>query len=415
MEQLLIMVPEDTATRWCDGTNTKCTTVFGEDTSTTLVPTGDCGETGKIGEEHQFEVDDNDGNLLFIISFIIDCNERTATVNLTYPNHDGGWFGIVFNDDTSASNRMKGNALIYTTGKEGDRDIGLYSYILEGPKSISSVVYHPQLNWQNVETTSRRLQSANGLNIVYETSLSNTDNFDVATDEVTFSWALGSDDALNDIHYAFSNVAVTLNLEEGIVTTEEDDKTIEYIHASCMFAAWAVLCPIGIISAAFRWLYKGKSEGTWFAVHRGIQVTVLVLTLAGFGIALYMVIDAESPHFDVLHEQLGLAVVCVVVFQVLFALIRPKPIPKGEKKKGFRLIWEIIHKLCGYGDWILSQVVIYLGVELVGSPEIYKYLVLGWSGLIVIVYLILWSVTFFRTRSGNTEEELKRLLMHLLK
>ena len=84
----------------------------------TTTDTDSCGPIGKKGEGKIFQVESIEGNLMFTISFIIDCNTGTVTMDVTYPVYNDNWFGVIFN----------GYAMIYTTGKNDNRANGLYSY-----------------------------------------------------------------------------------------------------------------------------------------------------------------------------------------------------------------------------------------------------------------------------------------------
>ena len=196
------------------------------------------------------------------------------------------------------------------------------------------------------KVTSRRLAQGT-LDIVYEQDL---ELFEDLRDGKTigFTWAFGPELVLVK-HTTAPGSFNEVDLESGKVFEEEPD------NGAVMFVAWAVLCSVGIMASAFRLLMPASADkALWFRVHRGVQVTVVVLCLAGFALAVVMVADAESPHFDSLHKQLGLGVTAIALLQPINAVIRPHPPNDGEKKSTQRVAWEITHKLLGYGGWLLA-------------------------------------------------------------
>jgi hypothetical protein len=118
-----------------------------------------------------------------------------------------------------------------------------------------------------------------------------------------------------------------VNLETGAIVVTEEDLSLETAHGIIMFIAWSVLCVIGIFASSFRdlWPWPQHKKTYWFSVHKAVQISVVVLTLIGFAISVHMTEDAGMPHFDSLHQQLGLTMAIIAVIQPLNALIRPKP------------------------------------------------------------------------------------------
>eukprot|EP01084_Bolivina_argentea_P158025 275322_1 len=157
-----------------------------------------------------------------------------------------------------------------------------------------------------------------------------------------------------------------------------------------MFIAWSVFASFGIMASAHRFVFAGKKAGTWFMVHRIVQCLVIILDLAGFGIAIYFTEDSGNPHFDIPHKIGGLVVTIIAIFQPLNALIRPHPANAGEKKPTNRLIWEIVHKAFGYLGWLGAQFVIYSGIQQlnVDDKDMYHLIHYAWFGLMVLILLI---------------------------
>ncbi|KAI8840712.1 hypothetical protein BJ741DRAFT_596187 [Chytriomyces cf. hyalinus JEL632] len=92
-------------------------------------------------------------------------------------------------------------------------------------------------------------------------------------------------------------------------------------HGILMFIAWAVLCPLGIISARY---YKktSRGEGSWKSVHIGLFVGCMLLTAIAFGLS---VAATSEPHFSFTnkgwHPVLGLAMMVLLVLQLAFGSV----------------------------------------------------------------------------------------------
>jgi len=384
----LVPSPDTWGTRWCDSSTSLCAVTEFESNTTT-----GCGASGIRGGK-AVTIKDNDGAVLFILIITVNCNEETARIQLTYPGYNDNWFGLVFSDS------MIGSALVYTTGKNEDRSAALYAYE-NLDRTEPAVQYQSSKDWTNVATTSRRLQSGTELDIAYETSLSNTDIFSADSQSVTLRWAIGDGLGLA-YHSQRSDGAITIDLATGASSVVKDDKTMQTVHGILMWIAWGLCCSIGIMSSAHRFIFPKKEPPPyWFMLHRIVQTCVVLFAFGGFVVALVFTWQSEEPHFSNLHEQLGLAVVIIAVTQPINALVRGHPAKPGEKKTTGRLVWEIVHKLLGYGGWLVAQLVMYFGTQLIGAAAIWQYLVLAWSGLMIVVYLILWVVGCSKKNGGD--------------
>eukprot|EP01083_Nonionella_stella_P085794 238021_1 len=385
----LVPSPESSDLHWCGNNAAEPCTLVEFDDDTDEIEDSLCGETG-VKRNDPAVVDD------FTVVFVLNCVTEMLLVNITYPDYDDNWFGFVF------GKKMFGDALVWTTGKDGDRPLGLYAYENTNKKvDGSGVEYTPSKNWNEYGVTRRRLAEG-GLNIVYETDLPKGFG-DITADEsvIGFRWAKGNALQLN--YHESHGTYHELNMDTGELTEAKEVVTItnlKYAHASLMFLAWTICCSVGIISSAARFIYGTKDKGMWFKVHRVVQILVIVFCLAGFVIAIVFTNDMGNMHFDSLHKQLGLVVTIIAVFQPLNALIRPDHVEVDEEKPVKRLVWEIVHKLFGYSGWILSQVVIYLGAQMVFDNTV-QIIALVCSGLVVVIYLVLWLVKCMRSGAAD--------------
>jgi len=274
---------------------------------------------------------------------------------------------------------------------------------------MGGVLYRPLKYWKVYEeTTRRRMAEGDTLNIVYyQTWKKLKDVIDPSASSISFRYAVGFENTLKLEFHEFFSDALVINLETGEVFPRTTPLMVKLIHGGIMITAWSLCSVIAIMVSSYRFLLenKGKEENTkWFKLHRGAGIAVVLLGLVGFGAAIWMVEDKECAlddlselqqctHFASLHQQLGLGVIIVSVFLPLTALVRPQPATNKEPKKTtLRLLWEITHKLLGYAAWITSQYVVYLGVDMLSKDMIYKFMVIGWAGFVVLIYLILWMV-----------------------
>ena len=94
----------------------------------------------------------------------------------------------------------------------------------------------------------------------------------------------------------------TLNMRNNIIIA----------HMVIGIIAWFILLPLGIFLARF-----GRSNFTWFPKHRAVQsvavVFVIVAMFLGFG-ANWTI---GAPNLVDQHHMLGLALVCLVIFQAI--------------------------------------------------------------------------------------------------
>ena len=327
----------------------------------------------------------------FTVGLWIYCQEETIHLTIDYANYEPNWFGLVFNSQMTPSP----NSTIFTTGKSGEtRDLALYSYALNA-KSISSVVYHEERDWQKI--TQNTVDGTASLE--YKIDLSKTKwTTSTSTIEFNYAWGTSSQGVVLGEHSASSVSSQTykFNLVTGTVTTSNDNG-IKTAHGIIMIIAWAILTTIGIFSSRYRGiLYKNsKNKALWFFVHRGVQCFVVILVLIGFGIAVYFTQNDDNPHFSNTHEIMGLIVVIFGFLQPINAWFRPHPPKKGQSKSIGRLSWEIIHKSFGYITWLLSQITIYLGIKRLTSDTTYLDIFIAWISTIFFIFICLWIYQSF--------------------
>lgn len=114
---------------------------------------------------------------------------------------------------------------------------------------------------------------------------------------------------------------------------------------------------------------SSKPCGTplWFQSHRIVQSCAVLLSLVGLGIAVAMVQQTGSAHFGSVHGALGLAVVLLGVLQPVNAAFRPNPHKPGGTRSPACFLWEVIHRIGGYGAVLGGAAAIFLGLARAGA------------------------------------------------
>jgi hypothetical protein len=168
----------------------------------------------------------------------------------------------------------------------------------------------------------------------------------------------------------FSYVLAEEEDEEG---EEKDWKNYWIAHGVCASLAWAIIVPLAIGSALLRKKFVGE---TWLQIHRLLNILAAILTIASFGIAVYIIReeDGKSPWKEYPHFIVGLTIFIATLLQVAIALARPRhhmeqePTEKDQdfamehalneddryerpavEKSILRRIWEAKHRLFGLG------------------------------------------------------------------
>ena len=80
-----------------------------------------------------------------------------------------------------------------------------------------------------------------------------------------------------------------------------------------MGLAWLVLAPAGVIVARHGKATLGAPR--WLQLHRGSQLLVVLLTVAGIAVAAAAADEEKISHFHSTHSMLGMAIGALVVLQ----------------------------------------------------------------------------------------------------
>ena len=137
------------------------------------------------------------------------------------------------------------------------------------------------------------------------------------------------------------------------------------IHGMLMVAAWAYLAPLGILMArAKTTALRYGFVKTWLYLHLLIQLTVLLCTAIGFAKVFETIKDSDvRDHLTFRHPKLGVGVMVGGLTQLLMGVLRPHPPHAGDSKTIPRFIFEIAHRLNGYGTAVLALLTMLAGIH----------------------------------------------------
>jgi hypothetical protein len=186
------------------------------------------------------------------------------------------------------------------------------------------------------------------------------------------------------------------------LVTDTVNQFIVY-HGTLMVLSWGLLLPCGVISAHFL-----KHRGPmWFRLHRGIQVTGLLLAIGGFVIALTQLPIPPGVLTATTHKVTGMVIMGLGILQPINAFFRPHPCKEGDSDdlKGIRQRWEFVHKSTGFAALGLALIIqIPLGIYLSQNMMIlFGYCV---AVGVVISYTFWAKGDLLRFGSLKTQEEM---------
>lgn len=201
----------------------------------------------------------------------------------------------------------------------------------------------------------------------------------LAVGKVKALWAVGSrPDSATTLVQHTSRTAGEIDLSiagtGGTVTTVNSTATIFKVHGAFMGLSWFLFAPIAVIFMA----YFKKFNPVTFQVHRALNGTVVLLTIAG-----YIMAVSRGSHTETAHLVIGTIVLALALLQALGGLLRPGI---GSKK---RSVWYLLHACSGGVLAILAASNAFLGIDIIGGGT-------GWFvacgvvwGLLVVVYVVL--------------------------
>lgn len=179
-------------------------------------------------------------------------------------------------------------------------------------------------------------------------------------------------------------------------------------HGTLMLTSWGVMLPTGVIIA--RLAKHKKPDGAWFKIHRTLQVSGLVLALAGWVVALvqFDVFGAGiKDNISYVHGLLGSMVMALGLLQPLNAFIRPHaPAPdNAASKTGKRVVWEYVHKGSGYTAVALSVITIAIGITRPARSEVQMAFQVVYILVLVCLLSLIGLLCLDRRKSRESDED----------
>ncbi|CAE7450307.1 unnamed protein product [Symbiodinium sp. CCMP2456] len=141
-----------------------------------------------------------------------------------------------------------------------------------------------------------------------------------------------------------------------------------WLHLIFMAIGWGALLPWGVALANRTRNVTGAPPGSWFKLHKRIQVVGWAVQLVGFCMAVWYV---QALQFTSAHHVIGFVAVVLGTMQPFNAILRklcahPHP---GDSKTAGRLLFEIVHKGSGYIATLMGMLNCWIGVLLLIRNE----------------------------------------------
>ena len=297
----------------------------------------------------------------------------TITVEMTYAGDAWIAFGV------SENGLMPGSKAVI-----GLPDTGIVEKYDLTARSLAGVT--PAAD--STSLSQQTITQANGVTtLTFTKPLEEPGELPISLTDSIFLYAIGSSNTLG-FHQIFEAVALSGNIS--------NNQDLWKAHGICMAVSWAILVPLAIGSSVIRDILP-LPEGMWFQIHRALNVTGILLTIAGFSIAVHLFNEEEKDHFSPkTHYKVGLTVFIFAVLQGLSGIFRPhaphKPDPKEEsddpkeegddeevvaeettaddapvEKTKIRTIWEYQHRILGTVAMVLGWYNCDSGLELFQS------------------------------------------------
>eukprot|EP01123_Difflugia_compressa_P010278 TRINITY_DN3723_c0_g1_i1.p1 TRINITY_DN3723_c0_g1~~TRINITY_DN3723_c0_g1_i1.p1 ORF type:complete len:894 (-),score=173.23 TRINITY_DN3723_c0_g1_i1:154-2589(-) len=214
-------------------------------------------------------------------------------------------------------------------------------------------------------------------------------------------WALGVSDSLSQ-HSSSNSHKLKINFMTG-----EVQKTIgltlvlRYVHGSLMFSSWGVILLAGMMWVRYFRQSEARVHGVpqWFYVHRISQYFAFFLSLVGLSVGFAM----TKTHFQTMfHSQLGMVVMVMSIFQVVYAYMRPQASPGGQKTQS-RQMWEVVHRWNGRTVLLISIPVVFSGLWEFGAPVLFLALYGGYL-LVVLILAIAGDIFKYKLQKHKKKD-----------
>jgi uncharacterized membrane protein HdeD (DUF308 family) len=156
----------------------------------------------------------------------------------------------------------------------------------------------------------------------------------------------------------------------------------------------------------FEGIFEGLGE-IWFKLHRSCQSVSLLIGIIGFDTGLYF-----GNHYeihDTPHKCIGITLTCLACAQVFVAVfLRPK------KDHKFKIYWNIIHYIIGYGTIALAILNVLKGFDILGADKIWKKAYVGiiicFAAFALVLEVITWILVCHKEKARKSQQQMDRSL-----
>jgi len=315
--------------------------------------------------------------------------EPRAVINFAIVAQTRGWVGIGFNpDDDSMKNCDMYVGSVSTTGHPTVMD--MWSTGQTTPVEDQFLVNSKGLSGVNSVMELNGTQSFSTTTIKFRRLLNTADSFDSPiTNEMTkVVFAFNSDTATFLQHDEADAGLIKINFFTGKIDTVVTlADRLQLAHSATMSVGWLFFVTAGIFLARF-----GHHFEWWFGVHVILMLIGMLLSLAGFIMALIFVEDdfVQTDKLILAHSWIGLFVVIGGLLQPVIGFIADL---KWNPNRTRVPIWpDKIHWYIGRYAYAGALLNMFLGMLYLGVNLAYYILFAIWLLVVVVTYhfLELW-------------------------
>ncbi|XP_055865949.1 putative ferric-chelate reductase 1 homolog isoform X1 [Biomphalaria glabrata] len=207
---------------------------------------------------------------------------------------------------------------------------------------------------------------------------------------------------------------VPINLRERSIHRGSAFPFLVRSHCVLMTVSWVLMCGMAIaISRYFKdFLPDVKVANTkvWFQLHRGLALTIVILTTAGL-ICVFAHYGSRIRQAAVPHSYVGLAVVTAAYVQMLSGLFRP------SLDHPARWVFNWCHRLLGLSIHVLTAATIYLAFKIHYFPRDLKNLgiisVSCWVAIQLVWVLVFEIVSYYKRKQQALDSETQAMLTNV--
>lgn len=197
-------------------------------------------------------------------------------------------------------------------------------------------------------------------------------------------------DGCNQMNINGTNIMVDVQIPNMIMGGTTSSSYIAFIaHGVLMIVAWGIIMPTGVIVAS---VLKHRPNNFWFRAHKKIQITGLILAIIGLVIIMMhstaLSDKGAGGSSRYIHGIIGLTIMTIGIFQPINAYFRPHANSGDPKTIKKRQLWELLHKVLGYGVLIVVEVNIWIGIYLQVNRITFSVIWVACGVLILYYYYV---------------------------